>query len=250
LRRFSKGWGKSKLKAKRQSSDWIEQAKKSAALEAVKHVKDGFVVGLGSGSTAAYAIKEIGKLISQKSWKILGVPTSHQAFLLAVDCGIPITTLEEHPKLDLTIDGADQIDPELNMIKGMGGALTREKIVASASKQNVIVADATKLVKRLGTNHPVPVEVLPFATASVASRIKALNGKAVLRQDEGKVGPLVTDNGNFILDARFARIKSLQQLNTQLKLIPGVIETGFFLGLVSIAYIGGPRGVQKLERKA
>lgn len=237
------------MKAKRRDTDWIENAKKRAALEAVKHVKDGFIVGLGSGSTAAYALQEIGRIIQRKNWKILGVPTSHQAFLLAVDCGIPTTTLNEHPKLDLTIDGADQIDPQLNMIKGMGGALTREKVVASASKQNVIIADETKLVKRLGTNHPVPVEVLPFATASVASRIRAMGGKPVLRQSEGKVGTVVTDNGNFILDVYFGQIKSLRQLDIRLKLIPGVMETGFFLDMAHVAYIGGPRGVQKLERR-
>lgn len=237
------------MRAKCKGADWIETAKKNAALEAVKHVKDGFIVGLGSGSTAAYAIQEIGKMINRKGWKILGVPTSHQAFLLAVDCGIPTTTLNEHPKLDLTIDGADQIDPELNMIKGMGGALTREKIVASASKQDVIVADETKLVKKLGTNHPVPIEVMPFATASAVSKIRALGGKTVLRHSEGKVGPVVTDNGNFIIDVNFESIKSLRQLDTQLKLIPGVIETGFFLEMAHIAYIGEPKGVQKLERK-
>jgi len=238
------------LRAKRKDAEWKEEAKKNAALEAVKHVKDGFIVGLGSGSTAAYALQEMGRMIQRKSWKILGVPTSHQAFLLAVGCGIPTTTLNEHPKLDLTIDGADQIDSELNMIKGMGGALTREKIVASSSKQNVIVADETKLVKTLGTNHPVPVEVLPFAKASVASKIHELGGKTVLRQSKGKVGPVVTDNGNFILDVNFEPpIKSIHQLNTQLKLIPGVIETGFFLDMAHIAYIGGSRGVQKLERK-
>jgi len=238
-----------KLRAKPKGAEWIEQAKKKAALEAVKHVKDGFIVGLGSGSTAAYIIQEIGKLMRQKGWKIQGIPTSHQASLLAVDCGIPTTTLNEHPRIDLTIDGADQIDPELNMIKGMGGALTREKIVASSSKQNVIVADETKLVKTLGKNHPVPVEVMPFATASVESKIRKMGGKAVLRCNEGKVGPVVTDNGNFIFDVNFGAIKDLRQLNTQLKLIPGVIETGFFLSMVHIAYIGGARGVQKLLRK-
>jgi len=237
------------LKAKHSRTDWIEDAKKRAALEAVKHVKNGYVIGLGSGSTAAYAIREIGKIIQQKNWHIFGVPTSHQAFLLAVDCGIPITTLNEHPRLDMTLDGADQIDKDLNMVKGMGGALTREKIVASASKHNVIVADKTKLVEKLGTNHPVPVEVLPFAITTVMSRIRDLGGKPVLRHGEGKGRPVVTDDGNFILDVNFVSIKSLSQLNTQLKLIPGVIETGFFLDMAHIAYIGGSSSVQKIERK-
>jgi len=235
------------LKAKPRRTDWIEGAKKRAASEAVKHVKNGYVIGLGSGTTAAYAIREIGKIIRQKNWHILGVPTSHQAFLLALQCGIPVTTLNEHPRLDLTIDGADQIDKDLNMIKGMGGALTREKIVASASKQNVIVADKTKLVENLGTNHPVPVEVLPFAVATVTSRIREIGGKPILRVREGKMGPVVTDNGNFIVDVNFDSIKSLSQLNAQLRLIPGVIETGFFLKIAQIAYIGGSNSVQKIQ---
>jgi len=237
------------LRAKHSRADWVEDAKKRASLEAVKHVKNGYVIGLGSGTTASYAIQEIGKIIRQKNWHILGVPTSHQAFLLAVDCGISITTLNEHPRLDLTIDGADRIDKDLNMIKGMGGALTREKIVASASKKNVIVADQTKLVEKLGTNHPVPVEVLPFATATIMAGIREIRGKPVLRRGVGKAGPVVTDNGNFIIDVNFALAKSLHQLNTQLKLIPGVVETGFFLDLAHIAYVGGPSGIQKLERK-
>lgn len=249
MRRFSKGWDKSKLKAKRKGADWIENAKKNAALEAVKHVKDGFIVGLGSGSTAAYAIQELGKLIRQKSWRVLGVPTSHQAFLLAVKCGVSITTLNEHPRLDLTIDGVDQVDPDLNMIKGMGGALTREKIVASASKQNIIVADETKLTKKLGTNQPVPIEVLPFATTLVESRIKKMKGKPVLREVKGKVGPVVTDNGNFIVDADFGPIDAPGELNAKLKSIPGVVETGLFVGMANIVYVGTPTHVHRFKRK-
>jgi len=244
-----KGWDKSKLKAKRKGAEWIETAKKNAALEAVKHVKDGFIVGLGSGSTAAYAIKEIGKLVRQKGWKILGVPTSHQAFLLAVKSGISITTLNEHPRLDLTIDGVDQVDPDLNLIKGMGGALTREKIVALASKQNIIVADETKLTKKLGTNQPVPIEVLPFATALVESKIKKLRGKPVLREVKGKGGPVVTDNGNFILDAHFGPIDAPDKLNAKLKSISGVVETGLFVGMANIVYVGTPTHVHRFKRK-
>jgi ribose 5-phosphate isomerase A len=239
-----KGLDKSKLKA-----EWVEKAKKNAALEAVKHVKDGFVVGLGSGSTAAYAIKEIGRLIKQKQWHVLGVPTSHQAFQLAVDCGIPITTLDEHPKLNLTIDGADQIDPDLNLIKGMGGALTREKLVASASKQNIIIADETKLTKKLGTKQPVPLEVLPLAAVLVQTRIKQLKGKPVLRECKGKVGPVVTDNGNFILDVDFGPIPNPNELNKTLKLIPGVVETGLFIETADVVYVGTPTHVHMFKRK-
>lgn len=228
---------------------WREEAKKRAALEAVKHVKNGFVLGLGSGSTAAYAIQEMGRRIKQESLRILGIPTSYQALLVAVDCGIPITTLNEHPQLDLTIDGADQIDGNLNLIKGMGGALTREKIVASASKQLIIVVDETKLVERLGINHSVPVEVLPFALPTVMLKVREMGGKPVLREGKGKVGPVVTDNGNFIIDVDFGPISKPEELDSRLKSVPGVIETGLFVEMVDIIYVGKPIGVQRLERK-
>jgi len=236
------------LKAKHRGAEWIDDAKKRAAIEAVKHVKNDQIIGLGSGSTAAYALQEIGKLIRQKRWRLLGVPTSHQAFLLAADCGIQVTTLDEHPQLDLTIDGADQIDPNLNMIKGMGGALAREKIVASASKQNVIVADETKLVKKLGYNHPVPVEVLPFAATTTMSKIREAGGKPVIRMGIGKVGPVVTDNGNFILDVWMRRIDDPRELEARLKSISGVVETGLFLGIADLVYVGTRDSVKRLEK--
>jgi len=236
------------LKAKHNSANWIEEAKKRAAQEAVKHVKNGHIIGLGSGSTAAYAIQEIGKLVAQKKWRILGVPTSHQAFLLAVDCGVQITTLDEHPRIDLTIDGADQIDRELNLIKGMGGALAREKIVASASKQNVTVADETKLAKRLGSNHPVPVEVLPFAVGIVVPKMRQVGGNPILRTWIGKVGPVVTDNGNFILDVWMKKISDLRELELRLKSIPGVVETGLFIDVADVVYVGTRNGIKRLVR--
>ena len=165
------------------NTDPIIEAKRKAALEAVKHVRDGFIVGLGSGSTAAFAIEALGTRIKTEKLHVMGIPTSYQAFLLAVECGIPITTLDEHPQIDVTIDGADQITPQLNLIKGMGAALAREKIVAKASKLNIIIADEQKKVKVLGENNqPVPIEVLPFAisltmleTAIAAPQPKVLN---------------------------------------------------------------------------
>jgi len=228
---------------------WREQVKKNAALQAVKHVRDGFVVGLGSGSTAAYAVEEIGKRVRKEKLQVLGVPTSHQAFMLAVRCGIPITTLDEHPKLDLTIDGADQIDKELNLIKGMGGALTKEKIVASAAKQFIVVADETKLAQRLGTNQPVPVEVLPFAVSTVMQRMREMGGKPTLREGKAKIGPVVTDNGNFIVDVDFGPIRAPRELGSQLKMIPGVVETGLFVEMADIVYVGKRKTVERLERK-
>jgi ribose 5-phosphate isomerase A len=247
LKRFWRDLGRSKLR--RENVAWREEAKRRAALEAVKHVKDDFIIGLGSGSTAAYVIQEIGKKIRQEGLRILGVPTSHQAMMLAVHYGVPLTTLDEHPEPDLAIDGADQIDKELNLIKGGGGALTREKIVASAAKQFIVVADETKLVEKLGTNHPVPVEVLPFALPTVMTEIRKLGGKPVLREGKGKVGPVVTDNGNFIVDADFGPIGVLKELGLQLKLISGVIETGLFVGVADVVYLGKQDGVLKLVRK-
>ncbi len=228
----------------------VEEAKRKAALEAVKHVEDGFVVGLGSGSTAAYAIEALGEKIRRERLSILGVPTSYQAFLLAVKHGIAVTTLEEHLEINVTIDGADQIDANLNLIKGMGGALTREKIVASASKQNIVIADESKKVRVLGENdHPVPIEVLPFAISIVKHKIEALGGKPVLREGKGKFGPVITDNGNAIVDAILGTIGNTAELEGKLKMIPGVVETGLFVNLADTAYIGKASAVEKIERK-
>lgn len=231
--------------------EWVEKAKKNAALEATKNVKNGFKIGLGSGSTAAYAIEEIGKRIKKEKLHVQGVPTSYQAFMLAVQHGIPATTLEEQPTLDLTIDGADQIDPELNLIKGMGGALAREKIVASASKKLIIIADQNKKVKTLGeNNHPVPLETLPFAASLVMRRIKEIGGKPVLREGKMKVGPVITDNGNVIIDANFGLVHNPTELEHKLKSIPGILETGLFVQMAQIAYVGYQSKVETLIRKA
>lgn len=226
----------------------IEELKRKVAYAAVRHVKNGFVVGLGSGSTAACAIEALGERIKHEHLSLLGVPTSYQAFLLAVKHGIAVTTLEEHHVIDLTIDGADQIDSKMNLIKGMGAALAREKIVASASKRNVIIADESKKVKTLGENgHPVPVEVLPFAIAVVKRRIKSFGGTPILREGKGKVGPIVTDNGNVIIDAFFGVIDNAAKLDAKLKMVPGVVETGLFIGLANTAYIGTPSNVERLN---
>jgi ribose 5-phosphate isomerase A len=229
--------------------DWIEEAKKKAALRAVEHVKDKFVVGLGSGSTAAYAIEEMGKKVKREQLHILAVPTSYQAFMLAIKNGIPITTLDENPVLDLAIDGADQIDKELNLIKGMGGALTREKIVASASKKFIIIADETKKVNVLGEkDHLVPLEVIPFASKSVMLKIEKVSGTPTLREGTGKVGPIITDNGNVIIDAKFGPIQEPAQLESILNRIPGVVETGLFVEMADTVYLGTRSTVKKFEK--
>jgi ribose 5-phosphate isomerase A len=220
-------------------------AKKTVAKEAAKHVKNGQVIGLGSGTTVAYVIEELGK----RQLQILAVPSSHQAFLLATQHHIQITTLDEHPRLNLTIDGADQVEIKtLNMIKGMGGALTREKIVAAASKENIIIIDKTKLTPKLGVEQPVPVEVLPFALATVKPELQALKGKPHVREGSGKIGPVVTDNGNFILDTDFGVIRDAEKLNIQIKSIPGVVETGLFLNMATTVYVGTEAKVEKLTK--
>ena len=176
--------------------------KQAAGEQAAQLVKNGMIVGLGTGSTAAYAVKELGKRVAS-GMSILGVPTSYQSAFLAAECGIPLTTLDEHPVIDIDIDGADQI-AGFTAIKGGGAAHTREKIVASSSKKFVIVVDESKCADTL--DHPVPLEVLPFARKLVAKQVAALGGKAGLRMGVNKDGPVISDNGNFIMDADFGKI--------------------------------------------
>ena len=231
------------------NSDTAETAKKKAAQEAVKHVTNHSIIGLGSGSTAALAIEIIGERIKRENLTILGIPTSTQAFLLAVKNHIPITTLDEHPTIDTTIDGADQVDPKLNLIKGMGAALTREKIVATASKLNIIVVDDSKKVDTLGEKeHPVPIEVLPFAIRSVKQQLECIGATPLLREGKGKLGPVITDNGNMLFDTVFGLIEDPAALATKVKMIPGVVETGLFVGLSDIVIFGSTSGIEIVER--
>jgi ribose 5-phosphate isomerase A len=231
------------------SQDPVTLQKQKAALEAVKHVKDGFIVGLGSGSTAAFAVEALGDRVKAEGLRIMGIPSSYQAFEVAVANNIPITTLEEHPVIDVTIDGADQLTPELYLIKGGGAALAREKIVASATKQNIIIADQNKKVALLGANGQfVPVEVIPFAISPVKRKLAELGGKVTVREAKGKLGPILTDNGNAVLDVIFGEIKDPAELAVKVKMIPGVAETGFFVGLTDIAYIGTADGVEKIAQ--
>jgi len=229
------------------SQDPITLQKQKAALEAAKHVKDGFIVGLGSGSTAAFAIEALGERMKTEGIHLMGIPSSYQAFQVAVEQGIPITTLEEHPVIDVTIDGADQLTPELYLIKGGGAALAREKIVASASKINLIIADQNKKVPYLGANGQfVPVEVIPFALSPVKRKLTEMGGKVTVREAKGKLGPIITDNGNIVFDVVFGEIKNPAELAVSVKMIPGVAETGFFVGLTDIAYLGTAVGVEKI----
>jgi len=218
---------------------WVEDAKRRAVLKAVEPIKSGWIIGLGSGSTVAYAVAELGRRVKRGNTELSVVPTSHQVELLAISHGLRVVSLNEAFTVDYVVDGADQVEQSsLNAIKGGGGALLREKIVASAAHRLVLVIDETKLSRHLGGKQGVPIEVLPFAYRFVQSRITKLGGRARLREGAGKVGPVVTDNGNFVLDADFGRIAKPQQLERQLKAVPGLVETGLFLGMVDQAYVG------------
>jgi ribose 5-phosphate isomerase A len=209
--------------------------KLAAGIAAAGVVKSGMVVGLGTGSTVAYTIRELGRRIKEEGLKILGVVTSYQSEMLSIEAGIPLTTLAQHPELDLAIDGADQIDSKLYAIKGGGAAHTREKIVSSSSKSFLVVADESKVSVQL--DKVVPVEVLPFAKELVMKKIRELGGEPELRLALRKDGPVITDNGNFILDSSFGVIKDPEELALQLSLIPGVVEHGIFSN-VNELYIG------------
>lgn len=219
-------------------SSWVEEAKRRAALKAVGHVRDGFVVGLGSGSTVEYAVRAMGRRVREEGIRVFCIPTSYQIQMLAAECGIPSATLFDYPRPDLSIDGADQIDRRLNMIKGGGGALALEKVVDASARSVVIIVDETKLTDRLGEGRPVPIEVLPPATPLVLRRISEMGGKGRVREGTGKVGPVITDNGNVIIDADFGIIGSPGELDAALNGIPGVVENGLFVRLATMAYVG------------
>ena len=223
----------------------MDQFKKIAAETAVAQVKDGMIVGLGTGSTAAYAIDALGKLV-QNGLHIIGIPTSEQTARQARALGIPLATLAEQTQVDLTIDGADEVEGgSLNLIKGRGGALLREKIVASASTRLVIIVDETKLVDRLGSRYAVPVEVVPFGWQVAARNLREVGATVSIRRgDEGRL--FVSDGGHYILDCAFGTIAAPASLEQKLNSIVGVVEHGLFLGMTSEVIVGGPDGVKVL----
>jgi len=219
--------------------------KEAAARASVEMVRDGDIVGLGTGSTAAYAVGFLGERV-RAGLKIRGIPTSIHTRELAASLGIPLTTLDEFQEIDVTIDGADEVDPDLRLIKGGGGALLREKIVASASRKLVIIADSTKQVATLG-KFPVPVEVIKFAETLVTKKIAALGAAVTVRgAPSGK--PFLTDEGNHILDCEFGRISDAPGLARALESMPGVVEHGLFIGMAAVALIGKRDQVIEMRR--
>lgn len=202
------------------------ESKRNAGYHAAGMVEDGMVVGLGTGSTVFFAMERLGARIAEDGLSIAGIPTSYQAAIRARQYGIPVSSLDEYPEIDIAIDGADQVDPNLNLIKGRGAALLREKCVCDAARMVIIVVDPTKMVDTL--NALVPIEVLPFASASVSRRLEALGAGPVLRDGVKKDGPVVTDNGNFILDCDFGAISDPKNLEAEISTIPGALECGLF----------------------
>lgn len=218
--------------------------KRDAGYKAAEYVKDGDVLGLGTGSTTHYFIEAVGKRIAEEGIKVMGIPTSFQSLLLAKKANIPITSLEEHD-IDLAVDGADEIDPDLNLIKGGGAAHTLEKIVDYSAKKLIIIADESKEVESLGA-FPVPVEVIPQSSRVVMKALEDMGAKPEIRMAERKDGPIITDNGNFIIDAKFDEIESPLHLEIDLNTIPGVVENGIFTEMVDKVILGTKDGIKEL----
>ncbi|MBE9070404.1 ribose-5-phosphate isomerase RpiA, partial [Leptolyngbya cf. ectocarpi LEGE 11479] len=212
--------------------DPVKLMKQEVGRAAAAQVKSGAIVGLGTGSTTAFAIQFIGeRLAAGEITDIVGIPTSFQASVLAKKHGIPLTTLDEAPRIDIAIDGADEVDPQQNLIKGGGAAHTREKVVDGLAERFIVVVDSSKLVDKLGSTFALPVEVLPMAVAPVTRALEALGGTPELRMGVNKDGPVITDQGNMVLDVKIAGIDNPAELEKTINNIPGVLENGLFVGL-------------------
>ena len=229
----------------------MDGLKRKAAARALEHVRDGMKLGLGTGSTARHFVELLGERV-RAGLNVIGVPTSEATRVDALRCGIPLATLDDIDRLDLTVDGADEIDPALNVIKGGGGALLREKIVATASDRMIVIADDTKWVEVLG-RFPLPIEVIPFGLAATQRAISeafaegGVSGQMVVRK--GRDGHVfVTDGGHWIVDAHLGRIADAPRLAGLLTSIPGVVEHGLFIGLASTAMLAGSQGIRVVER--
>jgi len=226
--------------------DKATELKKAAAQFAADQVQDGMKVGLGTGSTAYHLVEALGRRVAA-GLRIIGVPTSERTRTQAAGLGIPLADLGQHPQLDLTIDGADEVATgSLNLLKGLGGALLREKIVAAASSKLIIIVDESKIVDHLGSKSVVPVEVVPFGWQSAAGRIEKLGATPVLRKTPAGE-PYVTDGSHYILDCAFGPIPDAEKLDQQLNSIVGLVEHGMFLGMTSLVIIGKAGGIETLR---
>ena len=234
----------------------MDELKRQAAARALEEVRDGMKLGLGTGSTAKHFVDLLGERV-RAGLKVVGVPTSEATRIQALGCGVPLTTLDEVDRLDLTVDGADEIDPAFNLIKGGGGALLREKIVASASDRMIVIADDSKWVDTLG-RYPLPVEVIPFGLAATRRAIGQAfaetgnSGQIMLRKGKeiDKDGHVfVTDGGHWIVDAHLGRISDAPRLAGLLTAIPGVVEHGLFIGLANMVVLAGVQGIRVVERR-
>ncbi|MCL1467359.1 ribose-5-phosphate isomerase RpiA [Argonema galeatum] len=224
--------------------------KQQVGKAAADRVQSGSIVGLGTGSTTAYAIQFLGDRLKSGELKdIIGVPTSFQAEVLAKQYGIPLTTLDAIDRIDIAIDGADEVDPQLNLIKGGGAAHTREKIVDSLADLFIVVVDSSKLVDKLGSTFKLPVEVIPMAYAPVMRAIEKLGGKPELRMGVKKAGPVITDQGNMVIDVKFDTIDNPAELEKTLNNIPGVLENGLFVGVTNLVLVGEVKDGQPSVRE-
>lgn len=227
-------------------SNQLDREKDAAAKASLRYVNDGDIVGLGTGSTAAFMVRALAEKV-RAGLKIVGIPTSKRTEELAASLGIAVTTLDEYQDINVTIDGADEFDSQLRLIKGGGGALLREKIVASASRKLVIIADSSKQASKLG-RFPLPVEVIPFAEKLVARKIVAMGAQVKLRE-YAYGNPFVTDEGHHILDCHFGEIDDPEKIGSELRFMPGIVEHGLFLNMASVVVVGKADGVVELTRK-
>ena len=229
---------------------WTDKARISAAAQAVREIRDNTTIGLGSGNTILRALELAAERIKKENLKITFIPTSYQTEIAAKKLGLKTSDLQEDTEPDLALDGADQIQwRTLDLVKGGGAALLREKIVDSTARRLIIVVDEKKLAKTLGGPQPIPVEIVPFGYASTVEKIRKISEKTVLREAAGKVGPVITDNGNLITDVYFRSLRRPEIVHEKLKKIPGVVETGLFLGMCDVAYVGRKDGRVDILRR-
>ncbi|NMG18456.1 ribose-5-phosphate isomerase RpiA [Brasilonema bromeliae] len=232
------------------ATDPVKLSKQEVGKAAAALVQSGSIVGLGTGSTTAYAIEFIGDRLKSGELKdIVGVPTSFQAEVLAKQYGIPLTTLDAIDHIDIAIDGADEVDPQKNLIKGGGAAHTREKVVDYLASRFIVVVDGGKLVDRLGSVFPVPVEVIPMAVTPVTLALKKLGGKPELRMGVKKAGPVITDQGNMVIDVKFDTIDDPENIEKILNNIPGVLENGIFVNCADVVLVGEVKDGQPVVRE-